>query len=151
MLAALSVKEPMVETAEAEFPGLFRHKNRADWGVGVLSGERDGKRTYLFEGGEERVMGQGAFDMMSKLTSLDAEQRSTSEHRRAVIGRRRYDDRRRHDHGIRCSDRTGNGSRNDRTGYGSGNDRIRRRHGIGRRSRCGFVAALDHDFLLRPE
>jgi hypothetical protein len=78
----------MLDTAEAEFPGLFRHRNRADWGVGVLSGERDGKRTYLFEGGEERIMGQGSLDMMTRLTSLDADQRNTLARLTALVARR---------------------------------------------------------------
>ncbi len=78
----------MIETAEAEFPGLFCHPTRSDWGVGVLSGERDGKRTYLFEGGEERVMGRGALDMMSKITPLNAEQRSTLVRLTALVARR---------------------------------------------------------------
>src|SRR5262249_16710088 len=78
----------MIDAAEAEFPGLFCHQTRADWGVGVLSGERDGKRTYLFEGGEERVMGKGALDMMRKITPLTAEQRSTLVRLTALVARR---------------------------------------------------------------
>ena len=53
----------MTEIADSEFPALFAHGTRKDWGVGVLSGVRDGKRTYLFEGGEERIMGSGAYDI----------------------------------------------------------------------------------------
>lgn len=78
----------MIVTAEAEFPALFCHRTRADWGVGVLSGERDGKRTYLFEGGEERVMGKGGLDMMSKITALSADQRSTLARLTAIVARR---------------------------------------------------------------
>lgn len=79
----------MSEAADAEFPVLFCHETRADWGVGVLSGERDGKRTYLFEGGTERVMGSGAHDMMRKITSLSAEQRSTLARLTALVAGRR--------------------------------------------------------------
>jgi hypothetical protein len=78
----------MNETAEAEFPALFSHQTRADWGVGVLSGEREGKRTYLFEGGVERVMGQGAVDMMRRITSLSPEQQSTLARLTALVARR---------------------------------------------------------------
>jgi len=78
----------MIETVEAEFPALFSHPTRADWGVGVFSGERDGKRAYLFEGGEERLMGKGSLDMMRKITSLDDNQRSTLMRLTAVVARR---------------------------------------------------------------
>jgi hypothetical protein len=78
----------MIESVEAEFPALFCHPNRADWGVGVFSGERDGKRAYLFEGGEERLMGKGSLDMMRKVTSLDDAQRSTLMRLTALVARR---------------------------------------------------------------
>jgi len=86
-LASVLPKGPMSE-ADSEFPGLFCHETRADWGVGVLSGERDGKRTYLFEGGKERVMGSGAHDMMRKITPLSAEQRSTLARLTALVAGR---------------------------------------------------------------
>jgi hypothetical protein len=78
----------MMEAADAEFPGLFCHQTRADWGLSVLSGERDGKRTYLFEGGEERVMGRGALDMMRKISPLTADQRNTLARLTALVARR---------------------------------------------------------------
>jgi hypothetical protein len=78
----------MNELADSEFPALFAHGTRKDWGVGVLAGVRDGKRTYLFEGGEERVMGSGAYDMMRKLTRLDADQQSTLARLTALVARR---------------------------------------------------------------
>lgn len=78
----------MNEIADSEFPALFAHGTRKDWGVGVLAGVRDGKRTYLFEGGEERVMGGGAHDMMRKITQLDAEQQSTLARLTALVARR---------------------------------------------------------------
>jgi hypothetical protein len=74
--------------ATNEFPGLFRHPSRVAWGVGVLADERDGKRTYLFEGGEERTMGSGAHDMMHRLASLDADQQSTLARLTALVARR---------------------------------------------------------------
>lgn len=78
----------MTEIADSEFPALFAHGTRKDWGVGVLAGVRDGKRTYLFEGGEERVMGSGAHDMMYKVTPLDADQRNTLARLTALVARR---------------------------------------------------------------
>ncbi|MDF3066724.1 MAG: hypothetical protein K0R38_2325 [Polyangiaceae bacterium] len=78
----------MSEIAESEFPALFAHGTRKDWGVGVLSGVRDGKRTYLFEGGEERIMGGGALDMMRKITPLSAEQQSTLARLTALVAKR---------------------------------------------------------------
>lgn len=78
----------MTEAANAEFPGLFRHPNRAAWGVGVLASERDGKRTYLFESGEERTMGSGAHDMMHRIAPLDADQQSTLARLTALVARR---------------------------------------------------------------
>ena len=56
--------------------------------MSVISGERDGKRTYLFEGGEERVMGGGAYDMMRKITNLSAEQRDTLARLTALVAGR---------------------------------------------------------------
>lgn len=79
----------MSEAVNNELLGLFRHKTRADWGVGVLSGERDGKRTYLFEGGEERIMGSGAHHMMHRIMPLDADQRTTLARLVALVARRK--------------------------------------------------------------
>jgi hypothetical protein len=78
----------MTEIAESEFPALFAHGKRKDWGVGVLAGIRDGKRTYLFEGGEERIMGGGAHDMMRKISPLDADQQRTLARLTALVARR---------------------------------------------------------------
>jgi hypothetical protein len=78
----------MTEIAESEFPALFAHTTRKDWGVGVLAGVRDGKRTYLFEGGEERIMGTGSLDMMRKLSSLNPEQQETLARLTALVARR---------------------------------------------------------------
>lgn len=78
----------MIQTADAEFPALFCHPTRAEWGVCVFSGERDGRRAYLFEGGEERLMGRGSLDMMRKITSLSDEQQSTLRRLTALVARR---------------------------------------------------------------
>jgi len=80
----------MSERAEtAEFPALFVHEQRAGWGVSVLSGESDGKRRYLFEGGDERTMGQGALDLMRKVEQPDHHQRATYARLVALLAKRK--------------------------------------------------------------
>lgn len=79
----------MSEITDSELSALFAHDTRKDWGVGVLAEVRDGKRTYLFEGGEVRVMGSGARDLMRQLTVLDADQRTTLARLIALVARRR--------------------------------------------------------------
>lgn len=78
----------MTELSETEFPSLFAHGSRKDWGLSVLAGERDGKRSYLFESGEERTMGSGAYDMMRKVAALDAEQQAVLARLTALVARR---------------------------------------------------------------
>jgi hypothetical protein len=78
----------MTEIAETEFPALFAHGTRSDWGVGVLAGIRDGKRSYLFESGEERIMGSGAYDMMRKIAPLDRDQQTVLARLTALVARR---------------------------------------------------------------
>jgi hypothetical protein len=78
----------MTEIAETDFPTLFEHGTRKDWGVSVLAGVRDGKRRYLFETGEERIMASGAHDMMRKVASLDSDQRATLVRLTALVARR---------------------------------------------------------------
>ena len=78
----------MTEIAESESPALFAHGTRKDWGLGVLAGERDGKRSYLFESGEERIMGGGAYDMMRKVAPLNSEQQATLVRLTALVARR---------------------------------------------------------------
>src|SRR5688572_29505844 len=85
---AESSRKVMTEIAESEFPALFQHDKRKDWGVGVLAGVRDGKRTYLFETGVERIMGGGGFDMMRKIVPLDADQQITLARLTALVARR---------------------------------------------------------------
>ena len=67
----------MTEIAETDFPTLFEHGTRKEWGVSVLSGVRYGKRRYLLETGEERIIASGAHDMMRKVSSLDSDQSAT--------------------------------------------------------------------------
>ncbi|HEY8944503.1 MAG TPA: hypothetical protein VIM73_09580 [Polyangiaceae bacterium] len=78
----------MTESSDSEFKALFAHDTRKDWGAGVLASVRDGKRTYLFESGEQRVMGSGASDMMRKIVRLDANQQSILARLIAVVARR---------------------------------------------------------------
>lgn len=78
----------MSEIADSEFPALFAHGTRKDWGLGVLTGERDGKRSYLFESGEERIIASAAWDMMRKVSPLDSEQEATLARLTALVARR---------------------------------------------------------------
>jgi hypothetical protein len=73
---------------DSGFPALFAHLNRADWGVSVLSGQRDGKRRYLFESGEERTMGAGALDLMRKVEQPSSDQRATYARLVALLAKR---------------------------------------------------------------
>src|SRR5258706_15371233 len=69
---------PLVDSAE--FPSLFSHAKRTNWGVGVVTEERDGKRTYLFEDGEERTLGAAGIELMRKIEQPDREQQATCTH-----------------------------------------------------------------------
>jgi hypothetical protein len=73
---------------DSGFPALFAHLNRADWGVSVLSGQRDGKRRYLFESGEERTMGAGTLDLMRKIEQPSSDQRATYARLVALLAKR---------------------------------------------------------------
>jgi hypothetical protein len=77
----------MSEIIESAVPSLFMHGTRKDWGVGVLAGVRDGKRRYLFESGEERVMGSGEQDMMRKIAPIDRDQELTLARLLALVAR----------------------------------------------------------------
>jgi hypothetical protein len=62
---------------ESRSPSLFTHKNRKDWGVGVLAWEANGKRGYLFDNGEERTMASGFFELMRRVEHPSAEENAT--------------------------------------------------------------------------
>lgn len=79
----------MTQAAPGQFPSLFSHQRRADWGVGVLSGERDGKRSYLFEDGEERVMGAGGIELMRKVEHPNRDQQTTCAHLMGLLAKRK--------------------------------------------------------------
>lgn len=78
----------MVEAVDAEFPGLFCHRTRQDWGVSVLSGVRDGKRRYLFEGGEERTMAAEHHHLMQRVQRPDRSQHATCARLMALLAKR---------------------------------------------------------------
>lgn len=78
----------MAEPVDAEFPGLFCHRTRSDWGVSVLSGERDGNRRYLFEGGEERTMAAAHHHLMQKVEHPDRDQQATYARLMALLAKR---------------------------------------------------------------
>jgi hypothetical protein len=63
-----------VAPTESRSPSLFAHKNRKDWGVGVLAWEADGKRGYLFANGEERTMAGDFFELMRRVEKPNAEE-----------------------------------------------------------------------------
>ncbi len=62
------------EAEDSEFPALYTHSVRADWGVGVLAGEKDGKRRYLFENGEERTLAREFNQLMRRVERPSADQ-----------------------------------------------------------------------------
>src|SRR5262245_27931052 len=59
---------------DSQFPTLFVHSLRTEWGVGVLAGEKDGKRRYLFENGEERTLASGFDQLMQRVERPTADQ-----------------------------------------------------------------------------
>jgi len=78
----------MAEADIAEFPVLFVHSARLAWGVSVLSGERDGKRRYLFEDGEERTMAAAHQHLMQRVDRPDRGQQATYARLMALLAKR---------------------------------------------------------------
>ena len=58
----------------SDFPSIFAHTLRKEWGIGVLAWEDGGKRGYLFEDGEERTMASGFHQLMRRVEKPNAEQ-----------------------------------------------------------------------------
>src|SRR4051812_47246482 len=80
---------PMSDAAANEhFPMLFLHSLRKEWGVSVVSGEHDGKRSYLFEGGEERTMSAGALPLMHRVEHPDQGQQAAYARLQALLAKR---------------------------------------------------------------
>jgi hypothetical protein len=73
---------------ETQFPSLFSHSIRTEWGVGVLSGEKDGKRRYLFENGEERALASGFYELMRRVERPTPEQQLTYARLQGVLAAR---------------------------------------------------------------
>lgn len=73
---------------DSQFPSLFVHNLRADWGVGVLVGETDGKKRYLFEDGEERAMAGGFHEMMRRVDNPNLEQQAVYARLRGQLDKR---------------------------------------------------------------
>lgn len=70
------------------FPTIFCHSKRPDWGVGIVSGEGEGKRSYLFEDGEERTLGAAGVHLMRKVEHPDPDQQQTCAHLLALVAKR---------------------------------------------------------------
>lgn len=73
---------------DSGFPILFSHSTCQEWGVGILCGESDGKRRYLFENGEERVMAGAFADRMRRVEQPDQRQRAAYARLRASLASR---------------------------------------------------------------
>jgi hypothetical protein len=73
---------------DSPFPFLFAHRIKAEWGVGVLAAEKDGKRRYLFENGEERSLARGFYELMLRVESPTPEQQLTYARLQGVLAAR---------------------------------------------------------------
>jgi hypothetical protein len=71
-----------------EFPSIFCHDKRPLWGVGIVTAEGDGKRSYLFEDGEERTLGAAGIGQMRKVDHPDREQQQTCAHLLSLLAKR---------------------------------------------------------------
>lgn len=71
-----------------EFPSIFSHAKRPDWGVGVITNEGEGKRSYLFEDGEERTLGPAGIGLMRKVDHPDRDQQQTCAHLLSLLAKR---------------------------------------------------------------
>ncbi len=77
---------------DTEFPSLFAHRIRSEWGVGILAGEKDGKRRYLFENGEERSLASGFYELMLRVERPTPEQQVTYARLQGVLAARASSD-----------------------------------------------------------
>lgn len=59
---------------EPAIPVLFAHKRCVDWGVGILASENDGKRHYLFQDGQERILANAFDALMTRIERPTPEQ-----------------------------------------------------------------------------
>ena len=79
------------ETDRSEFPSLYSHTLRKEWGVGVFAGEKDGKRRYLFENGTERTLASGFHEMMEKVERPSPDQQVAFARLQTVLAGRARD------------------------------------------------------------
>lgn len=79
----------MLVVDNQEFPLLFSHSKRAEWGVGVLSGRGEGRCSYLFEDGEERMLGAQGMQLLRKVERPTREQQATWTHLLTLLAKRR--------------------------------------------------------------
>jgi hypothetical protein len=82
----------MTISIENPFPPLLRHSVRADWGVGILAGETDGKYRYLFENGTERTLASGFSTMMHRVEKPSDEERAAYARLRGILAARSSSD-----------------------------------------------------------
>jgi len=78
----------MTTSIENPFPPLVRHSVRADWGVGILAGEKDGKHRYLFESGHERTLASGFSTMMLRVEKPSDDERAAYARLRGILAAR---------------------------------------------------------------
>ena len=78
----------MTTAIENPFPPLLRHSTRADWGVGIFAGEKDGKHRYLFENGAERTLASGFTAMMLKVATPTDDERAAYARLRGILAAR---------------------------------------------------------------
>ena len=78
----------MTTSIENPFPPLLRHSTRADWGVGIFAGEKDGKHRYLFENGAERTLASGFAEMMLRVEMPTDDQRAAYARLRGILAAR---------------------------------------------------------------
>lgn len=57
----------MDDTTTSSPPAVYQHSSKPAWGVAVVQWERDGKRGYLFEDGEVRVIQHGYYHLMTEV------------------------------------------------------------------------------------
>ncbi|MDF3068481.1 MAG: hypothetical protein K0R38_4082 [Polyangiaceae bacterium] len=79
----------MLVVDNQEFPLLFCHTKRSEWGVGVLSERGEGRCSYLFEDGEERTLGAQGMQLLRQVERPSREQQVTWTHLLNLLAKRR--------------------------------------------------------------
>jgi hypothetical protein len=78
----------MTISSENPFPPLLRHSTRSDWGVGIFTGEKDGKHRYLFENGHERTLAGAFTALMLTVEKPSDEERAAYARLRGILAAR---------------------------------------------------------------